>query len=172
MEKKTVGLHIEQRTIHTAVIDPDHGDRTESPEFTAAKHRLKEDGHYKCYVCGTDKNIQIHHRISEYMFNNITDYAKLKEKVEEWDVYGYGRLLRNKPITSVDDIRNMLALCQGHHTGVDHENNKTGTGIHDVDMSTFWIMVVALDGANPVPQPGETADQAAARVKAHERKEG
>lgn len=164
-------IHIEQKTIHSCAVDPDHANRTESETFRKAKERLREDGHYKCYICGTDDNIQIHHRAGEYMFENIVDYDLLKEFCEEWDIYGYGRLLKNIPITTVDDIRNAMPLCMEHHIGVDHENNNTGTGIHDLDFPTWIIQKLAIKGANPVPQKGETVEQAMARVERLERKD-
>jgi hypothetical protein len=170
-ENHIVVAHIESRTIKDFVIDPDHGQRSESEVFRKAKQRLKEDGHFKCYICGSTEHLQVHHRASEYMFKNITDYDKLKEFCEEWDLYGYGRLLKNQPINTVDDIRCQMVLCQKHHTGVDHENNKTGTGIHDLTFPSWIIQKLCLEGANPIPQDGETGEQALKRVIEHERKE-
>lgn len=163
--------HMEKRTLHDMVVDPDHADRTTSAEFEASVKRLKEDGHYKCWICGGIDHLQVHHRVLEYMFANIGDMAKVKAFCEEWDVYGYGRLLKDRPMLTKDDVRNQMVLCQEHHTGVDHENNNTGTGIHDLTFSSWIIQKLALDGANPVPQKGETWQQAMERVKAHELKE-
>lgn len=162
-------MHDEHRALTDIVVDPDHEARTESAEFRAAKKRLKEDGHYKCYICGTTEGLQVHHRACEYMFENIVDFDKLKEFVEEWDIYGYGRLLKAKPITSADDIRNQMVLCQEHHTGVDKNDGGGATGIHYLPFPEWIIQKLALDGANPVPQKGETIAQAETRVKAHER---
>jgi hypothetical protein len=167
----TVEAHVEKRIIHDYAIDPDHDDRNESPTFRDAKARLRHDGHYHCYVCGTDQNIQVHHRAGEYMFQNVVDYEKLKEFCEEWDVYGYGRLLKKQPITTVDDVRNQMCLCQAHHTGVDHEDDGGGTGIHSLSFSSWIMQKLALPGANPVPQKGETFAEAMERVKKFERKE-
>lgn len=167
---KITEAHVEQRTLHDFAIDPDHHNRSESPEFATSKERLKEDGHHVCYICGTDQNIQVHHRGGEYMFDRIVDYDKLKEFCEEWDIYGYGKLLKKKPITSVDDIRNQMCLCQAHHTGVDHEDGGGGTGAHSLTFSSWIMQKLCLPGANPVPQKGETFDQAMARVKQFERK--
>ena len=161
-------IHIEAKTIRDVVVDPDHADRTESPTFRKAKERLKEDGHYHCYICGTDRNLQVHHRGAEFMFNEIVDFDKLKEFCEEWDLYGYGRLLKAQPITTVDDIRNQMVLCRTHHISVDHENGNSGTGIHDLSFSSWIIQKLAKEGANPVPQPGETAQQAMQDVKSKE----
>jgi hypothetical protein len=163
--------HVEHRILHDFAIDPDHADRTESSEFRAAKARLKQDGHYKCYICGTTESLQVHHRACEYMFAQVVDYNLLKEFCEEWDIYGYGKLLKAQPITSPDDVRNQMVLCQSHHTGVNHVDGGGGTGIHSCSFPTWIAQKVALLGANPVPQQGETFAQAEARIKAHERHE-
>lgn len=161
--------HVEHRTLHDFSIDPDHDERTESAEFREAKQRLAQDGHMRCWVCGCTTGLQVHHRAGEYMFGNVIDLAKLKEFCEEWDLYGYGKLLRNQPILTVDDVRNQMVLCQPHHTGVNHADGGGGTGIHMVSFSTWIMQRLALEGANPVPQQGETFAQAEARIKAHER---
>jgi hypothetical protein len=161
-----VKAHIESRVIHDIVIDPEHAQRTESETFRKAKERLKEDGHYLCWICGTDKGIQIHHFIAEYMHESIVDLAKAKEVAETFDIYGYGRLLRNQPLESIEDVRCLMALCQVHHTGVDHQDGNSGTGIHSTTFPTWLIQRVAKDGMNPVPQPGEDANEALKEVEA------
>jgi len=161
-------IHIESRTIHDVVVDPDHANRTESAVFRATKKRLRADGHYKCWICGTTKDIQIHHFVAEYMFSDIADLDKAKEVAETFDIYGYGRLLKHQPLTSTEDVRCCMALCQAHHTGVDHADGNSGTGIHSLTMPSWLIQRVARDGANPIPQPGETVAQTETEVKAEE----
>ena len=163
-EMTTTAMHVEKKTVVDTVIDPDHAQRTESATFRKAKGRLKADGHYQCYTCGTTKGLQLHHRACEYMFENIVDFDLLKAFVEEWDIYGYGKLLKNQPITTADDIRNQMWLCQEHHTG-------KGEGIHYMPFPEWIIQKLAIKGANPVPQKGETLEAAEMRVKAHERKD-
>lgn len=163
-----VAEHAQTRTLHEVVITPDHVERTESPEFRASKERLRADGHYKCYVCGTDQNIQIHHHACEWSLSGVADWDKVKAYCEEFDPLGYGRLLRNQPMTSADDIRNMLPLCFTHHLGIDHDDGGSGTGIHTLSYPVWIIQKLARDGANPIPQPGETEAQTEAEVKAKE----
>jgi len=83
-----------------------------------------------------------------------------------FDPYGYSKAMSDQPITSVDDVRNMLVLCQAHHTGVDHKDGGGGTGIHALTFSS-WI-AQAVCKISPVPRKGETFAQAKARVKAQE----
>ena len=163
-----VAEHAQKRTLHEVVITPDHANRTESAEFRASKERLKADGHHRCYVCGTGENIQIHHHAVEWSLSAVADWDKVKAYCEEFDPLGYGRLLRNQPMTSADDIRNMLPLCQEHHTGVDHEDNDSGTGIHSLTYPVWLIQKLARAGADPVPQDGETEAQTEEEVKTGE----
>ncbi len=163
---KTVAEHVMTRTLHEVVITPDHVERTESAEFRKSKQRFKEDGHYYCRICGTTENLQVHHFAIEWSLANDADWDKVKTFVEEWNPYGYGRLLRNVPITSADDIRNMLVLCQSHHTGVDHTDGGSGTGIHDITFPA-WI-AQALCNSSVLPQDGETLEQAEEAVNEHE----
>lgn len=164
--KALVGLHVEKRTLHDYVIDPDHAERNESALFRQTKERLKKDGHYKCFVCGGTENLQVHHLACEWMFANVVNYAKLQNVLQAFDPYGYSTKITN-PITSVDDVRNMLVLCQPHHTGVDHKDGSGGTGIHALTMPS-WI-AQAVCNTSPVPMKGETFAQAKARIKSYER---
>lgn len=147
-----IDQHIIKRTITEIVIDPSHAEREESAEFRRSKARLKEDGHYHCWTCGTTEDIQIHHRAAEWMFEQDVDFDKMKQYCEENDTYGYGRLLRNKPITSVDDVRNCQALCRKHHI-------EKGTGIHELTYPAWLMQKLAKDGCNPVPQSEMTAEE-------------
>lgn len=162
--------HVIHRTLHETFIDPDHVKRSESAEFRKSKGRLKEDGHYKCWVCGDTKNLQCHHRGAEWMFANVVNFDKLKLFLEEWDIYGYSKLLKDRPITSVDDIRNQMYLCQDHHTGVDHSDGKSGMGIHALTFPEWIVQKIAKDGADPIPQAGENAKDVMADIEDAERK--
>lgn len=161
--------HVMTRTLHEVVITPDHAKRTESAEFRASKERLRADGHYQCWVCGSTENLQVHHFGIEWSLANVADWKKVKAFVEEWDPYGYGRLLKHKSMKSPDDIRNMLVLCQEHHTGVDHADGGSGTGIHQMSFPIWIVQKLALSGANPVPQVDESVKQAEQTVKEHEK---
>ncbi|MDP4119643.1 MAG: hypothetical protein Q8876_01095 [Bacillota bacterium] len=161
-------IHIERKTIHDIVIDPDHAKRVETSIFRKAKERLKDDGHYKCFICGAIENLQVHHFAVEYMFEELADIEKVKSFVEEFDPYGYGRLLKNVALTSIEDVRCLLVLCENHHVGDDNEDGDGGTGIHNLTFPTWIIQKLCRDGCNPVPQKGVTAEQTEAAVKANE----
>ncbi|WP_088225601.1 hypothetical protein [Desulfosporosinus sp. FKB] len=154
--------HVIKRTLTEIVIDPSHAERKESAEFRRSKERLKADGHYKCWICGTTENLQVHHFGAEWSLENVTDFEKLKVFCEEWDPYGYGRLLRNLPITTVDDVRNMLVLCQEHHTGGSKDG--AANGIHEITFPVWLIQKLAKQGEDPVPQDGESVENVVKKI--------
>ena len=153
--KQNVPTHAQIKTIREVVITPEHIVRAESSQFKKSKERLEDDGHYQCWVCGIKDELQVHHYAAEWSLAEIIDYDKLKQFCEEWDCYGYGKLLKNIPITSVDDIRNMMVLCQDHHTGTG-DITQAGTGIHSLTLNAFLIQKLAKE--NPIPQDGETIE--------------
>jgi hypothetical protein len=168
-----IAEHTEVINLKDIVITPEHADRKASPEFERSIERLKEDGHYVCWVTGLmdgDKypdgeevKLQVHHVGCEWSLQGFVDYAKLKTFLETFDVYGYGRLMKNIPLTSVDDIRNQMVLGQRHHTGVNKEANNA-TGIHDLVFPMWIIQALAKKNEDPVPQEGESIDQAERRI--------
>lgn len=163
--------HVMTRTLKEVVITPEHVKRTESEEFRHTKERLRADGHFRCWVCGTLDNLQVHHYAIEWSLAHAADWTKVKAFVEEWDPYGYGRLLRHTPLTSADDVRCALVLCQEHHTGVDHADGGSGTGIHELTFPIWVAQKLALAGVDLVPQPGETialAEQSVAKAEDEE----
>lgn len=166
--RKLTPAHWERRTLHDFVLDPDHVARAESPAFRAAKERLHADGHYRCWVCGSSDSLQVHHLGCEWMFANVVDFAKLQRVLLAFDPYGYSAAMRDATITSVDDVRNMLVVCQSHHTGVNHQDGGGGTGIHALTFSSWVIQACAREDADPLPQKGETFVHAMRRVQAHE----
>ena len=140
-----VAAHVITRTITERVIDPSHARRKESPAFQASKRRLKADGHYRCWVCGATAHLQVHHFGCEWALWPDADPEKVKAFVEAFDPYGYGKLLRNQPITSPDDVRCLLVLCRAHHI-------ERGTGVHELTMPTWTVQAVSKPGQDPVPQ--------------------
>ncbi len=156
-----VDEHVQKHTITEIVITPTHGER-DTATFRHSVNRLKEDGHYQCFVSGGTDKLQVHH-ICEFSLEHCVDFDKLKAFLLKFDPYGYSNLLINTPITSIDDVRNMLVLDQEHHTGVDHEDGGSGIGIHETSFPVWVIQVVCKNGFNPVPQKGETIDQVTKR---------
>ena len=103
-------LHVESRTIRDIVVDPDHTNRTESTVFYAATERLCADGHYKCWICGTDKDTQIHHFVAEYMFEDIADLDKAKEVANPIPQPGETLAQTEAEVKATESYAFMLAL--------------------------------------------------------------
>lgn len=155
--KDMVEEHKIVRRLTEVVITPDHEERKESRVFRASKERLREDGHYECYVCGSKEDLQVHHYGGEWSLENSLDLNKLKKFLEEWDVYGYGKLLKRKPLESVDDIRNCMVLCQEHHTG--GTSDGSANGIHNITFPAWISQKLVKAGAVTVPMEDEELDK-------------
>lgn len=137
--------HVIRRRLTECVITPEHVHREESAELRRNKARLREDGHWRCWLCGATEALQVHHFAVEWSLWPDADPEKVQQFVETFDPYGYGRLLRNRPLGSPDDIRNLLVLCQACHIG-------KGTGVHAITMPIWLIQGLAKSGEDPVPR--------------------
>jgi hypothetical protein len=142
-----VKAHIEKRTFTEEDYYPDHGNRTESEEFREDKKKLKQDGHYKCFICGCTEKLEDHHYGSEWAFANGIDFDELKEFLLTFDVYGYSHAMKDIPLTSVDDIRNQMMLCTKHHRHPKY-------GIHYTTLSTWIAQKLEKAGVELVPEEG------------------
>jgi hypothetical protein len=140
---------IETRTLTETIVIPKHIERVESKEFKSAKKKLKKDGHYSCFICGCEDNLEVHHFGAPWAMTGSTDFNKLKDLLLVFDMYGYSKKLQNKPITTIDDIRNMIVLCRWHHNN--GSNDGVANGIHNITFPTWIMQRVKKDDANPVP---------------------
>lgn len=134
---------LEHETIRnfTEILEvPEHIERKgESKLFHANVKKLKEDGFYKCFISGTTEDLQVHHLICEWSLEGKVDFEKLKKICEMFDPYGYGVKMKDIPITSVDDIRNLLVLCRKYH-------EESVTGIHNTTFSAWISQAIVKDG--------------------------
>lgn len=155
--------HVESINLKDIIIVHGHDDRTNSTEFHHNVEKLKADGYGQCFVCGSTGNLQVHHFLAEWSEGDVIDFEKLKVLGETFDVYGYAAKRKDVPITSVDDIRNLMVLCQEHHTGTNSvEGNPTG--IHNL-VFPFWLAQCnCKKDEDPVPQEGENLAQAEDRI--------
>ena len=147
--------HIQSKTIHEIWVTPEHPQRN-TTAFRKSVNQLKADGHFKC-LCGATENLEVHH-ISEFCFEEDTDFVMLEKILMHFDPYGYSKAMIGQPITSVDDIRNLIVLCKPHHTG-------KGTGVHEMDFPLWIRQFVSLNGKNPVPQKGESVEEVEKRLE-------
>ncbi len=144
-----VDEHLIKRRLVEIVQDPSHPDRVETKLFRESKKKLFEDGHGICYICGAVDDLQVHHYGAEYMFSTVVDYKKLQEFLLEWDVYGYSHSITT-PIISVDDIRNLLVLCEEHHIG--GQSDGSSNGIHNITFPAWISQKLVKSGYITVPE--------------------
>lgn len=109
-------------------------ERIESNLFRANRAKLKaEQG--GCFICGSTEDLEVHHFVCAYAKRQNVDFNLLKAACESFDVYGYAAAMHTVPMDSVDDIRNLVLLCEGHHKRIDH-------GIHNVPFGDWIIQKV------------------------------
>jgi hypothetical protein len=130
-------------TFKESIIIPERPERSYSSIFEKSKKKLKADGHYNCWICGSIENLQIHHYLCEWALGNVCNLERLKEVSEVFDVYGYGNAMKDTPIISVDDIRNLMVLCRLHHI-------QTYTGVHNLTFTTWLIQKIEKDNVDTV----------------------
>lgn len=53
--------HVVKKTLTDLLVVPSHEERKESKEFRKTKARLRKDGHYYCWVCGSLEDLEVHH---------------------------------------------------------------------------------------------------------------
>lgn len=147
--REVVEAHVEKQTFTETSVVPDHIERRVSSEFKKSVRTLKKDGHYSCWICGSTVDVEVHHFGCEWSMENLCDFDKLKKLLMIFDVYGYSFRMRDVPITTADDVRNMMCLCKEHHTGA--ATDGVANGIHRVTFPTWIIQKVCRDYANPVP---------------------
>lgn len=66
-------------------------------------------------------------------------------------------------MTSAEDVRNMLVLCQEHHTGGSKDG--AANGIHEITFPAWIVQKLAKQREDPVPQDGERPEQAQEELK-------
>ena len=149
MDDKIVKEHIANKLLKETVIIPNHAERTESEQFNLTKKKLKEDNHNECWICGSKDDLNVHHFCLEWCFEENADFDKLKEVCEIFDIYGYSKQMKDIPITSVDDIRNMMVLCRKHH--MDYSNG-CKNGIHDISFPVWLYQKICKNITETIPE--------------------
>jgi hypothetical protein len=118
---KTVPAHTLEITVRVPEWVPTHAERTESEEFAKNRQRLIDDGFGYCFGCKlagkhVTENLQCHH-LSEWAEWDDADPEKVLALARWIDPYGYAAKDPDTPISSPDDIRLLVMLCQPCHTG-------------------------------------------------------
>lgn len=135
--------HEVKRTIVEEVEYPDHADRTTSEEFAKNRREMVENDDTPCWICGSRKNREVHHFFEWSLFPAI-DPTKMKIVLKMLDPYGYSKA-DDSDITSPDDKRNLLVLCEDHHRG---RNN----GVHALTFPIWLAQKCVKDGIDITPE--------------------
>lgn len=118
-DKKVVAAHDQFETLQEVIHYEDHDKRTESAEFRSAKKQLHAQN-VPCYINNghCSGHLEVHHSIIEYSAATEVDFDKVRADYPN--------------VQDVDDIDQMMVLCEKHHRGV-------GTGIHKISYPA-WIL--------------------------------
>jgi len=120
-----------------------HAERAESEEFRHNKALLVAQ-HPGCWfntdLCERDAPIEAHHVVEWSMWPKV-DPVRLKALLLAFDPYGYSMRLAAQPIVTVDDVRNLILLCERCHRGV-------GMGAHHLTWPTHWARKARRAGEN------------------------
>jgi hypothetical protein len=107
-----------EQVIHIILEEeiPGHDRRVESELFHKNKRLLVHEHDLACFnpSCGSRENREVHHW-AEWCGEAWYDMDKLKRFLMGHDVYGFSKMYADRPIESVDDIRNLVVLCSRCH---------------------------------------------------------
>lgn len=142
-----VAEHEQRETLVIDVEYPAHAQRSESPEFAANKRQLVTKLDTPCFSCGCKTDREVHHLLIEWAEAEFADWEKVAKLAHHFDIYGFAAQLGDKPITTPDDIRNLVVICARCHRGA-------GTGIHLVPFPNWISQAAAKDGVTILKSTG------------------
>jgi len=137
--------HTETRTLHEIITYPDHDPRTESEKFHANKKHLEHNLGLGCWICGIKESLECHH-IFEWATLGFLDLAIVQNTLKQFDPYGFSAK-DDSPIEDLDDIKNLLILCESHHRA-------KYTGVHEISYP-IWLAQRAMHPGDSITPPIE-----------------
>ena len=145
-ESIITAAHVIREQIVVLESVPAHESRAHEStrDFDHAVTTLKALGHVACWVCGATEDIQYHHFGGEKCESENIDYGKMLDTLRLLDPYGIARAMTDTPLTTVDDPRNLVALCRQHHI-------EQCTGIHMTPFPIWILQRVVKDGVVVIP---------------------
>jgi len=164
-EKRIVQEHLQKLSVDAVMVTPSHPERSNDKVFEQAKRQLKKDNFYKCWVCNSERNLQVHHWWAEWSEDLLIDKNLLKSLCDNFDIYGYSKKMHDIPITEISDIRQLMVLCEEHHIGNDSTDGGTPTGIHFMPLPYWILQKVCKKGLDPIPQESETLEFTEEKIK-------
>jgi hypothetical protein len=127
MATKAAEIHEVKETLVIRTYYPGHEKRTISSTFRKTRKYLLKVKKEKCFICGCEDDLEIHHCHVEWAMQNAVDWEKLKVIHPTFDWANFKR-----PVDFIDSPYNSMVLCEKHH----RENNH---GVHCLPYP-LWIM--------------------------------
>lgn len=109
-----VPAHWQKKTVTEDIYYPEHDHRTASKLYIRNHNLLVHHYKFPCWICGVTEMLETHHWNEEAEANNL-DLKKVHSGLFMLDAYGFTKQMGIEPLTSLDDIRNLVVLCQDHH---------------------------------------------------------
>jgi hypothetical protein len=150
--------HEQRETLHEDVLYPEHVQRTESEEFRRNKRVLIRKLDLPCWVSGSREKREVHH-IFEWSLWPSLDPERVLDALHAFDPYGFTARDPETPITSPDDIRNLLVLSEKFHRGI-------GTGVHKISFPIWLPQRAVKPGVEITCDPGGHTAKAAPKKAA------
>lgn len=143
-----------RRTITEVVDYPDHAKRTASALFRRNSRKLIKTLDTPCWICGGRGAREVHH-IHEWSMWNALDPERVLDTLRVFDPYGFTAAHDDLPLTSPDDLRNLLVLCGdqagdgvrregGHHRGLNQ-------GVHNLTFAVWLAQRSVRPGIDVTP---------------------
>jgi hypothetical protein len=138
MTTQGVEQHVQNTEVEQHIVYPDHPNRGSASSLFRKTHDiLVKEMNLPCFKCFMKheevppeayENRQVHHYLIEWAKWNAAKGESIQKALDMgfYDPYGFAKKMKGQPFISPDDIRNMMVLCQKHHTG-------SGTGIHHTE---------------------------------------
>lgn len=129
------------------VLYPERMERRSTPEYKHNHDQLVHKDGIKCFMCEMMEvesdpahPLETHH-IFEHSEENSMDFEKMQRIFDKGkvDFHGYSAKLKGTPVTSVDDIRNLIVMCKYHHI-------MKGCSAHRNSFAMFFTQMVAKTG--------------------------
>ena len=132
--------HLVKETFTTEIWYPDHPPRTESALFRKSRKQMIDDGKQGCWVCGTRKDLELHHFIIEWAASESIDFGKMKKEYPTFDWKNF-----KEPSDFIDSTFNMRVLCAIHHRHPLH-------GIHCLPFPLWQLQKFVKDSFQLIPK--------------------
>jgi hypothetical protein len=132
--------HEVKETLEVDVLYPDHVQRTASALFEKSRRHIIEQQKTPCMVCGTNKDLELHHWFVEWAYSDAVDWDKMKKLHPDFDWATF-----KEAADFVDSEYNLRVLCQKHHRAKFY-------GIHMIPFPNWYFQLAKRDDFDFSPE--------------------